>query len=119
MTLREEFEAWHKQAYGFVGKSVTFAGKHTYVTTTTRARWEAWQAARGVGGAQWQCASKPPPESTGEVLVRMADGRCEIAWPSYWHDASNAFAQWAFRDPGEIEQPVEWIHIPKGSEVAQ
>lgn len=45
MSTREEFEAWHKQTYGFVGKSVTFAGKSTYVTTTTRTRWEAWQAA--------------------------------------------------------------------------
>ncbi|UZZ64555.1 hypothetical protein [Curvibacter phage PCA1] len=45
MTLREEFEAWHKQAYGFVGKIVMFAGNSTYVTTTTRTRWEAWQAA--------------------------------------------------------------------------
>lgn len=60
----------------------------------------------------WQPASNPPPESTGEVLVRMADGRCEIAWASYWHGSSNAFAQWTFRDPDETEQPVEWMIIP-------
>ena len=43
----------------------------------------------------------------------MADGCCEIAWATYWHGSSNAFAQWTFRDPDEDEQPVEWMHIPK------
>lgn len=61
----------------------------------------------------WTPASTPPKEEDGEVLVRMADGRCEIAWATYWHGSSNAFAQWTFRDPDEDEQPVEWMHIPK------
>ena len=63
---------------------------------------------------QWSPASTPPKESDGEVLVRMADGRCEIAWATYWHGSSNAFAQWTFRDPDEEETPVEWMLIPHG-----
>ena len=53
-----------------------------------------------------------PAEEDGEVLVRMRDGRCEIAWATYWHGASNAFAQWTFRDPDEDESPTHWMHIP-------
>lgn len=53
-----------------------------------------------------------PLESDGEVLVRMRDGRCEIAWATYWHGASNAFAQWTFRDPDEDEAPTHWMLIP-------
>lgn len=53
-----------------------------------------------------------PLESDGEVLVRMRDGRCEIAWATYWHGASNAFAQWTFRDPDEDEAPTHWMQIP-------
>ena len=53
-----------------------------------------------------------PLESDGEVLVRMRDGRCEIAWATYWHGASNAFAQWTFRDPDEDEAPTHWMPIP-------
>ena len=63
---------------------------------------------------QWSPASTPPKESDGEVLVRMADGRCEIAWATCWHGSSNAFAQWTFRDPDEEETPVEWMLIPHG-----
>lgn len=69
-------------------------------------------APKALAPTTWQPASNPPPESAGEVLVRMADGRCEIAWPTYWHGSSNAFAQWTFRDPDETEQPVEWMTIP-------
>ena len=54
-----------------------------------------------------------PIESDGEVLVRMSDGRCEIAWATYWHGASNDFAQWTFRDPDEDETPTHWMRIPK------
>ena len=53
-----------------------------------------------------------PLESDGEVLVRMRDGRCEIAWATYWHGASNAFAQWTYRDPDEDEAPTHWMRIP-------
>ena len=53
-----------------------------------------------------------PLESDGEVLVRMRDGRCEIAWATYWHGSSNAFAQWTFRDPDEDEAPTHWMPIP-------
>lgn len=53
-----------------------------------------------------------PAEADGEVLVRMRDGRCEIAWATYWHGASNGFAQWTFRDPDEEEAPTHWMPIP-------
>lgn len=46
------------------------------------------------------------------ILLKMRDGRCEIAWANYWHGASNAFAQWTFRDPDEEEAPTHWTHIP-------
>ena len=52
-----------------------------------------------------------PLEEDGEVLVRMRDGRYEIAWANYWHGASNAFAQWTFRDPDEDETPTHWMKI--------
>lgn len=71
-----------------------------------------YAAPKALEPTTWKPASSPPPESAGEVLVRMADGRCEIAWPTYWHGSSNAFAQWTFRDPDEDEQPVEWMTIP-------
>lgn len=53
-----------------------------------------------------------PAEEDGEVLVKMRDGRCEIAWATYWHGASNDFAQWTFRDPDEYEAPTHWMLIP-------
>jgi hypothetical protein len=73
------------------------------------------RALRGELPAPWTPASEPPPESEGEVLVRMPDGRCEIAWATYWHGASNAFAQWTFRGPDETEQPVAWMRIPNAA----
>lgn len=62
--------------------------------------------------AGWQPASTNPQESDGEVLVRMPDGRPEIAWATYWHGASTGFAKWMFRDPDEDETPVAWMKIP-------
>lgn len=62
----------------------------------------------------WTPASTPPTESDGEVLVRMSDGHCEIAWAVYWNHSSSDFARWVFRDPDEDETPVEWMRIPKG-----
>lgn len=53
-----------------------------------------------------------PTEKDGEVLVRMADGRPEIAWATYWHGSRNDFAQWTFRDPDEDETPTHWMPIP-------
>lgn len=56
-----------------------------------------------------------PLEQDGEVLVRMPDSRCEIAWATYWHGASNDFAGWCFRDPDEDEAPTHWMPIPPAS----
>lgn len=53
-----------------------------------------------------------PLEQDGEVLVRMPDSRCEIAWATYWHGASNDFAGWCFRDPDEDEAPTHWMPLP-------
>ena len=62
---------------------------------------------------QWIAVSdRVPLEEDGEVLVQMRDGRHEIAWATYWHGASNAFAQWTFRDPDEDETPTHWMTIP-------
>jgi hypothetical protein len=57
-----------------------------------------------------------PLEDDGEVLVLMRDGRHEIAWATYWHGASNAFAQWTFRDPDEDETPTHWMKIAAAPE---
>lgn len=81
----------------------------TQIARAVLAKWGAPQPVAPV----WTPASTPPKEEDDEVLVRMADGRCEIAWATYWHGSSNAFAQWTFRDPDEDEQPVEWMRIPK------
>lgn len=61
---------------------------------------------------QWIAVSDQlPTEEDGEVLVRMRDGRYEIAWATYWHGASNEFAHWTFRDPDEDETPTHWQRI--------
>lgn len=88
----------------YVARQAWYAALRTSTTTQ--------QAPAGQGDVQWMPASEPPPESEGEVLVRMADGRCEIAWATYWHGSSDEFAQWTFRDPDEDEQPVAWMRIP-------
>ena len=54
-----------------------------------------------------------PIESDGEVLVRMRDGRPEIAWATYWHGANTGFAEWTFRDQDEDETPTHWMPIFK------
>ena len=58
-----------------------------------------------------------PIESDGEVLVRMSDGSYEIAWATYWHGASNGFAQWTFRDQDVHESPTRWMPLPPAPEV--
>jgi len=61
----------------------------------------------------WLPASNPPTEAQGEVLVLMRDGTCEIAWTTYWHGSSNAFAGWMFRDPDmEDATPTHWMPLP-------
>lgn len=63
---------------------------------------------------RWIAVSdKLPTEEDGEVLVRMRDGRHEIAWATYWHSggATLDFAQWTFRDPDETEVPTHWQRI--------
>jgi Protein of unknown function (DUF551) len=63
--------------------------------------------------SQWIAVSdRLPTEDDGEVLVRMRDGRHEIAWASYWHGSRNDFARWMFRDPDEDEAPTHWMTIP-------
>ena len=54
-----------------------------------------------------------PTEADGEVLVRMRDGRPEIAWATYWHGANTGFAEWTFRDQDEDETPTHWMTILK------
>ena len=63
--------------------------------------------------AQWVSSSdRVPAEDDGEVLVLMADGRCEIAWATYWHGARTDFACWTFRDPDEDRVPTHWMRLP-------
>lgn len=58
MNFREHFEAWHKAAYGFVGKTFVAGGNTFYQTSTTQARWEAWQACANWHTGQQLQASK-------------------------------------------------------------
>ena len=71
-------------------------------------------AAPSTKPAEWIAASERLPlEAGGEVLVRMRDRTCGIAWATYWHGSSNDFAQWTFRDPdmgGEV--PTHWMPLP-------
>ena len=64
--------------------------------------------------AGWIAVSdRLPLEADGEVLVRMRDGRHEIAWATYWHGANTGFAEWTFRDQDEDETPTHWMPILK------
>lgn len=81
------------------------AAKHTvpaYTTPPQRKPLMPWVSA----------SDRLPAEEDGEVLVKMRDGRCEIAWATYCHGASNNFAQWTFRDPDEDQAPTHWMLIP-------
>lgn len=74
---------------------------------------ELKQAAPQPGQSEWvSAAERVPSEDDGEVLVLMADGRCEIAWVIYWHGASTNFACWTFCDPDEDQVPTHWMRLP-------
>lgn len=54
-------------------------------------------------------ADSLPQESDGEVFVRFTDGSIGTGWATYWHGASNAFAQWTFPDPDEERKVARWM----------
>jgi hypothetical protein len=63
--------------------------------------------------SDWISASeRVPTKDDGEVLVLMDDGRCEIAWASYWSGSRTDFAGWTFRDPDEDRVPTHWQPLP-------
>lgn len=61
----------------------------------------------------WINASERVPlEADGEVFVRFTDGSIGTAWATYWHGASNAFAQWTHPDPDEDRTIAYWMKAP-------
>ena len=61
----------------------------------------------------WVSASdRVPLESDGEVFVRFTDGSIGTAWATYWHGASNEFAQWTHPDPDEDRTVKYWMRAP-------
>lgn len=59
--FREDFEAWHKRKYGFVGKRVRTRTYTYYQTRTVEHRWEAWQAC--FAELSGQGYTKPDPDA--------------------------------------------------------
>jgi hypothetical protein len=46
---------------------------------------------------QWiPVAERLPKESDRTVAVLLDNGEPAVAWATYWHGASNAFAEWTF-----------------------
>jgi len=64
--------------------------------------------------SEWiRSSERLPLEDDGEVLALMEDGRCEIAWATYWHGARTDFACWTFRDPDEDRAATHWMPLPE------
>ena len=62
---------------------------------------------------RWVSESDSKPlEADGEVFVRFSDGTFGIGWASYWHGASNDFAQWCHPDPDEDRTVTHWMKPP-------
>lgn len=55
-----------------------------------------------------------PKEEDGTVAVLCDDGSILTAWATYWHGASNAFAQWTFPHQGDDDRTVtHWYPLPQ------
>lgn len=81
--------------------------------------WAAWQAARASLPAspsqgQWiSVAERLPKESDRTVAVLLDNGEPAVAWATYWHGASNAFAEWTFPDGNPDGWAVtHWMPLP-------
>lgn len=57
-------------------------------------------------------AERVPLEGDGEVFVRFTGGSIGTAWATYWHGASNDFAQWTHPDPDEDRTVEFWMKPP-------
>ena len=67
----------------------------------------------GVVRDAWIAASdRVPLDADGEVFVRFTDGSIGTAWATYWHGASNDFAQWTHPDPDEDRVVSHWMKAP-------
>lgn len=55
-----------------------------------------------------------PKESAGTVAVLFDDGEPGVAWATYWHGASAAFAQWSFPldDLADGRSVTHWMPLP-------
>lgn len=59
-----------------------------------------------------KAADQVPLEADGEVFIRFTEGSIGTGWATYWHGASNEFAQWTFPDPDEDRTVLEWTKNP-------
>lgn len=71
------------------------------------------QAAQQAVPMTWtSTAERVPLEGDGEVFVRFKGGSIGTAWATYWHGASNDFAQWTHPDPDEDRTVEFWMKPP-------
>ena len=56
-----------------------------------------------------------PFEDDGTVAVLMDDGSILTAWATYWHGASNKFAQWTHPFDVDDAQVTHWTPLPKAT----
>lgn len=55
-----------------------------------------------------------PIEDVGTVAVLTAKGDVLTAWATYWHGASNDFAQWSFPHEEDADSEVtHWCELPR------
>lgn len=73
---------------------------------------DAAMAQAGVQTGWIKASDRVPLESDGEVFVRFTDGSVGTAWATYWHGASNGFAQWSHPDPEEDRTVAYWMKPP-------
>jgi hypothetical protein len=57
-------------------------------------------------------AERLPSEDDGTVAVLCDDGSVLTAWATYWHGASNKFAQWTHPFDVDDAQVTHWCPLP-------
>jgi hypothetical protein len=86
-----------------------FAAARTEISKMT-AEIEALKAA---APAWISVTERLPLEGGGTVAVLMDDGSILTAWATYWHGASDKFAQWTHPFDVDDAQVAYWCPIPE------
>ena len=87
-------------------------GWHEQAKSFARAILALRPAQAGVQTGWIKASDRVPLEADGEVFVRFTDGSVGTAWATYWHGASNGFAQWSHPDPDEDRTVEYWMKPP-------